>query len=162
MKASLFYLPSIGSRAEIEQGMAGMKPEFYQRMLKELSEQIILADNLGYDSVSFTEHHFHIEGFEMSQNPVLLDLARLGGGAKGVAAETRCGHRVRAAFQQQPGDRFRLPQHGPHEGLRPQPLIGLPNRFALIQQVGHLGCVSRDDGLKKQRPRVPGVAGQRR
>ena len=25
MKASLFYLPSIGSRAEIEAGMAGMK-----------------------------------------------------------------------------------------------------------------------------------------
>lgn len=27
MKASLFYLPSIGSRAEIEQGMAGMRPD---------------------------------------------------------------------------------------------------------------------------------------
>src|SRR6266566_873414 len=74
MKASLFYLPSIGSRAEIEAGMAGMNPLFYQRMLKELSEQIRLGDELGYDSVSFTEHHFHIEGFELSNNPVLLDL----------------------------------------------------------------------------------------
>src|SRR6188474_2603728 len=74
MKASLFYLPSIGSRAEIEQGMAGMNPHFYQRMLGELSEQIKLGDELGYDSVSFTEHHFHIEGFELSNNPVLLDL----------------------------------------------------------------------------------------
>jgi alkanesulfonate monooxygenase SsuD/methylene tetrahydromethanopterin reductase-like flavin-dependent oxidoreductase (luciferase family) len=74
MKASLFYLPSIGSRAEIEAGMAGMRPELYQRMLKELSEQIRMADELGYDSVSFTEHHFHIEGFELSNNPVLLDL----------------------------------------------------------------------------------------
>src|ERR1700730_1454975 len=74
MKASLFYLPSIGSRAEIEAGMAGMNPDFYQRMLKELSEQIRLGDELGYDSVSFTEHHFHIEGFELSNNPVLLDL----------------------------------------------------------------------------------------
>jgi alkanesulfonate monooxygenase SsuD/methylene tetrahydromethanopterin reductase-like flavin-dependent oxidoreductase (luciferase family) len=54
--------------------MAGMRPELYQRMLRELSEQIKLADELGYDSVSFTEHHFHIEGFEVSQNPVLLDL----------------------------------------------------------------------------------------
>src|SRR5260221_8961178 len=43
-------------------------------MLKELSEQIKLGDELGYDSVSFTEHHFHIEGFELSNNPVLLDL----------------------------------------------------------------------------------------
>jgi len=74
MKASLFYLPSIASRAEIEQGMAGMNPDFYQRMLKELTEQIKLGDALGYDSVSFTEHHFHIEGFELSNNPVLLDL----------------------------------------------------------------------------------------
>src|SRR5438093_9369893 len=74
MKASLFYLPSIGSRAEIEAGMAGMNPHFYQRMLQELTEQIQLGDELGYDSVSFTEHHFHIEGFELSNNPVLLDL----------------------------------------------------------------------------------------
>ena len=74
MKASLFYLPSIGSRAEIEAGMAGMRGDLYQRMLRELSEQIKLADGLGYDAVSFTEHHFHIEGFEVSQNPVLLDL----------------------------------------------------------------------------------------
>src|ERR1043166_3746052 len=74
MKASLFYLPTIGSRAEIEAGMAGMTPHFYQRMLGELSEQIKLGDALGYDSVSFTEHHFHIEGFELSNNPVLLDL----------------------------------------------------------------------------------------
>src|SRR5689334_9171201 len=74
MKASLFYLPSIGSRAEIEAGMAGMRPDLYQRMLKELSEQIRLGDELGYDSISFTEHHFHVEGFELSNNPVLLDL----------------------------------------------------------------------------------------
>jgi alkanesulfonate monooxygenase SsuD/methylene tetrahydromethanopterin reductase-like flavin-dependent oxidoreductase (luciferase family) len=54
--------------------MAGMNPHFYQRMLRELTEQIKLGDELGYDSVSFTEHHFHIEGFELSNNPVLLDL----------------------------------------------------------------------------------------
>ncbi|HZU77695.1 MAG TPA: LLM class flavin-dependent oxidoreductase, partial [Dehalococcoidia bacterium] len=46
----------------------------YQRMLAELREQAQLADELGYDSISFTEHHFHIEGFELSNNPVLLDL----------------------------------------------------------------------------------------
>jgi len=74
VKASLFYLPTIGSRAEIEAGMAGMRADLYQRMLRDLSEQIRLADELGYDSVSFTEHHFHIEGFEISNNPILLDL----------------------------------------------------------------------------------------
>ncbi|MBV9827777.1 MAG: LLM class flavin-dependent oxidoreductase [Alphaproteobacteria bacterium] len=74
MKASLFYLPTLGSRREIESGLAGMRPELYQRMLSEISEHVRLADDLGYDSVSFTEHHFHIEGFEVSNNPVLLDL----------------------------------------------------------------------------------------
>jgi len=74
MKVSLFYLPSIGSREEIERGLAGLRPDLYQRMLAEIKEQAQLADELGYDSISFTEHHFHIEGFEISNNPILLDL----------------------------------------------------------------------------------------
>ena len=74
MKLSLFYLPSIGSRDEIKKGMAGLRGDLYDRMLAEVSEQAKLADDLGYDSISFTEHHFHIEGFELSNNPVLLDL----------------------------------------------------------------------------------------
>ena len=59
---------------EIERGMAGLRPDLYQRMLAEIKEQAQLADGLGYDSISFTEHHFHIEGFELSNNPVMLDL----------------------------------------------------------------------------------------
>jgi len=74
MKVSLFYLPSIGSRAAIERGCAGLRGDLYTRMLAELGEQARLADDLGYDSISFTEHHFHVEGFELSNNPVLLDL----------------------------------------------------------------------------------------
>ncbi len=74
MRVGLFYLPSIGTKAEIEQGMAGTRDDLYQRMLLELREQAQLADQLGYESISFTEHHFHVEGFEISNNPVLLDL----------------------------------------------------------------------------------------
>ena len=74
MKTSLFYLPSVGSRAEIEQGQAGLRRELYGQMLREVSEQAKLADALGYDSISFTEHHFHVEGFELSNNPIMLDL----------------------------------------------------------------------------------------
>jgi len=70
----LFYLPSVGNRRDIEAGMAGLRSDLYQQMLREVLEQVRLADELGYDSVSFTEHHFHIEGFELSNNPVLLDL----------------------------------------------------------------------------------------
>ncbi len=54
--------------------MAGLRGDLYDRMLAEISEQARLADDAGYDSISFTEHHFHIEGFELSSNPVLLDL----------------------------------------------------------------------------------------
>ena len=74
MKTSLFYLPSVGSRTDIEQGRAGLRRELYGQMLREVTEQAKLADDLGYDSISFTEHHFHVEGFELSNNPVMLDL----------------------------------------------------------------------------------------
>ncbi len=74
MKTSLFYLPTIGSRQEIEAGLAGLDGALYSRMLSEIGEQARLADDLGYESISFTEHHFHVEGFEISNNPVLLDL----------------------------------------------------------------------------------------
>jgi alkanesulfonate monooxygenase SsuD/methylene tetrahydromethanopterin reductase-like flavin-dependent oxidoreductase (luciferase family) len=74
VKVSLFYLPSVGTRADITRGMAGVRPELYRQMLDDISAQARLADQMGYDSISFTEHHLHIEGFELSNNPVLLDL----------------------------------------------------------------------------------------
>ena len=39
MQVSVFYLPSIGSRSEIEKGMAGLRGDLYQQMLSELKEQ---------------------------------------------------------------------------------------------------------------------------
>ncbi|MGC1190575.1 MAG: LLM class flavin-dependent oxidoreductase, partial [Candidatus Binatus sp.] len=74
MKVSLFYLPSVGSKADIEKGRVGLQGHLYDQMLHDISGQARLADDLGYDSISFTEHHFHVEGFELSNNPVLLDL----------------------------------------------------------------------------------------
>jgi alkanesulfonate monooxygenase SsuD/methylene tetrahydromethanopterin reductase-like flavin-dependent oxidoreductase (luciferase family) len=74
LKTSLFYLPSVGSRADIEAGMAGLARRSLWTHAQEVSEQARLADALGYDSINFTEHHFHIEGIELSNNPVMLDL----------------------------------------------------------------------------------------
>src|SRR6202046_4350937 len=74
MKVSLFYLPSVGSKADIEKGRVGLQGHLYDQMLHDITGQARLADDLGYDSISFTEHHFHVEGFELSNNPVLLDL----------------------------------------------------------------------------------------
>ena len=73
MKIGTFYLPAIGSKAELQQGMAGRRTDLYQRMLKNLVEQAQYMDAHGYYGVGFTEHHFHIEGEEVSNNPVLLD-----------------------------------------------------------------------------------------
>lgn len=53
--------------------MAGQDPELYQQLLRDIRDLAVVADELGYDAIAFTEHHFHIEGFEISNNPVLLD-----------------------------------------------------------------------------------------
>lgn len=74
MEVGVFYLPTIGSKHELLQGMAGRRTDLYQRMLANLSEQIRYIDEHGYYGVAFTEHHFHIEGEEVSTNPILLDL----------------------------------------------------------------------------------------
>lgn len=71
----LFYTPLTGAtRQEIEAGMAGKDETHYQRMLTELGDQAQLADELGYDKLAISEHHFQVEGFEVPNNPVLLNV----------------------------------------------------------------------------------------
>jgi alkanesulfonate monooxygenase SsuD/methylene tetrahydromethanopterin reductase-like flavin-dependent oxidoreductase (luciferase family) len=43
-------------------------------MLRDIGEQLKAADDMGFWGFGFTEHHFHIEGFEISNNPILLGL----------------------------------------------------------------------------------------
>lgn len=74
MEVGLFYLPSIGNKAEISARMAGRRTDLYQRMLRDLAEQAVYLDDHGYYGVAFTEHHFHIEGEEVSTNPIMLDM----------------------------------------------------------------------------------------
>lgn len=47
MDASLFYLPGVGSRDDVEAGMAGLRGDLYQAMLRDVSEEARLADELG-------------------------------------------------------------------------------------------------------------------
>ena len=74
MKFILFYLPSVGTVSQTHKGMAGQNSQNYQNMLWQLSEQIKFADKAGFWGAAFTEHHFHIEGIEQSNNPILLGL----------------------------------------------------------------------------------------
>jgi hypothetical protein len=70
MKASIFCLPSVGSRAEIEAGMAATRPELYQRMLKELTELVKLADDLGYALVGTVDTVTRALEANMKRQPV--------------------------------------------------------------------------------------------
>ncbi|MEM7466404.1 MAG: LLM class flavin-dependent oxidoreductase [Pseudomonadota bacterium] len=73
MRLGAFLLPSAGaSPQEFERGFAGQNPNFYQRGLQDCSRLIRQVEDLGFDFVAFSEHHFHLEGLEISNNPVLL------------------------------------------------------------------------------------------
>ncbi len=74
MEVGVFYLPSTGSKQELLEGMAGQRTDLYQRMLRDMTEQLQYCDEHGYYGYASTEHHFHIEGEETSTNPVMLDL----------------------------------------------------------------------------------------
>ena len=99
MKVSLFYLPSVGSKADIEKGRVGLQGHLYDQMLHDITAQARLADDLGYDSISFTEHHFHVEGFEVSNNPVMLDLyiAMQTNACASASSESSCPLKIRFA-----------------------------------------------------------------
>ncbi|HVP30158.1 MAG TPA: LLM class flavin-dependent oxidoreductase [Myxococcota bacterium] len=74
MKIDLFAMPAVPATLEERERLrpVGRSTERYQRMLEELRHLCILADELGIDAFSTTEHHFHTEGNELSVNPVLL------------------------------------------------------------------------------------------
>ena len=74
MEVGILYLPSIGNKAEIMEGMAGRRTDLYQTMMDNLVTQAQYLDEHGYYGIAFTEHHFHIEGEEVSTNPIMLDL----------------------------------------------------------------------------------------
>ena len=74
MEIGAFYLSSVGRKSDIEVGMAGKRTDLYQQMLAEMSEQIVYMDDFGYYGSGTTEHHFHIEGEEVSTNPVMLNV----------------------------------------------------------------------------------------
>lgn len=72
MKFGLFMYCTIGRRGELEEGMAGRKPELYQRMLSEIAQYAEFADKAGYFGFGHPEHHLQIEGFEISNDPCLM------------------------------------------------------------------------------------------
>lgn len=74
MKFHLLQAGAIGRREEIEAGMAGQRPDLYQRFLEEVRLYVRLADELGYASYGHNEHHLQIEGFEETNHPGMFSL----------------------------------------------------------------------------------------
>jgi alkanesulfonate monooxygenase SsuD/methylene tetrahydromethanopterin reductase-like flavin-dependent oxidoreductase (luciferase family) len=74
MRFSLFMYCTVGRRAELEAGMAGRRPELYQRMLDKIAEYVRFADDAGYFGFGHPEHHLQIEGFEISTDPKLMSM----------------------------------------------------------------------------------------
>lgn len=73
MRLGTFLVPSAAaSPADYAKGYAGANPNYYQRALFENGEIIKQCEQLGFDFVAFSEHHFHLEGIEVSNNPILL------------------------------------------------------------------------------------------
>jgi alkanesulfonate monooxygenase SsuD/methylene tetrahydromethanopterin reductase-like flavin-dependent oxidoreductase (luciferase family) len=72
VKFGLFVYCTVGRRAELEAGMAGTRPELYQRMIHELADVAAFADDAGYYAFGHPEHHLQIEGFEISNDPCLM------------------------------------------------------------------------------------------
>jgi alkanesulfonate monooxygenase SsuD/methylene tetrahydromethanopterin reductase-like flavin-dependent oxidoreductase (luciferase family) len=79
MKVSVFAMPTIPATLKERDRLRpiGRNTERYQMMLEELRTIAVLADELGYDAFSTTEHHLHSEGGEAMPDPLLLyaDLA---------------------------------------------------------------------------------------
>ena len=74
MRFHLMQTGVIGRRAELEAGMAGQRPDLYQRYLAEIRDYIRLADDLGYAGYCQPEHHLQIEGFEVTNHPGMFSL----------------------------------------------------------------------------------------
>jgi len=68
-----FLLPSASAPIDaFERGFAGQNPNFYQQALRDNGRIVRQLEDLGFDFVAFSEHHFHLEGLELSNNPVML------------------------------------------------------------------------------------------
>jgi alkanesulfonate monooxygenase SsuD/methylene tetrahydromethanopterin reductase-like flavin-dependent oxidoreductase (luciferase family) len=79
MKFNLFILPTIPATSEERERLRpiGRNNDTYQQMLQEVRDIAQMAEDMGFDAMSTTEHHFHSEGFEASVAPLMLytDLA---------------------------------------------------------------------------------------
>ncbi|MFI9387338.1 LLM class flavin-dependent oxidoreductase [Kutzneria sp. NPDC052558] len=76
MKFSLFYPVSLGSPTArpLGSGLLGLDGPLYGQAVEELRQQAVLADETGWTSLMMAEHHFEVEGYHVTPNPLLLNV----------------------------------------------------------------------------------------
>jgi alkanesulfonate monooxygenase SsuD/methylene tetrahydromethanopterin reductase-like flavin-dependent oxidoreductase (luciferase family) len=76
MKLNLFAMPTIPATVEerLRERPVGRSTPRYQMMIDELRSLAVMADGLGIDAFSTTEHHFHTEGLEGMPNTIALSI----------------------------------------------------------------------------------------
>ena len=73
MKFMYFFYPALAASLEERKRMRPIArhTEPWQKMFAEVVELSRMAEDLGFEAVSFPEHHLHTEGAEMGSLPVL-------------------------------------------------------------------------------------------
>ena len=74
MKFGMFYPVAVASEADLGKGLWGLDRTRYMTAIDELREQAIAADETGWTSMMFAEHHFEIEGYHVTPNPLMLNV----------------------------------------------------------------------------------------
>ncbi|MCW2939293.1 MAG: Luciferase-like, subgroup, partial [Actinomycetia bacterium] len=74
MKFSLFYPVAVASAARLGTGLLGLDRALYHTAIGELREQAICADEYGWTSMMLAEHHFEVEGYQVTPNPLMLNV----------------------------------------------------------------------------------------
>lgn len=76
MEFALFYPVStaVPGTQDLGTGLLGLDSNLYQQTVDELREQAICADETGWTSLMMAEHHFEVEGYHVTPNPLLLNV----------------------------------------------------------------------------------------
>ncbi|MAK55526.1 MAG: hypothetical protein CML17_06745, partial [Pusillimonas sp.] len=73
MKFNILVIPFMRRRGETV-SLAGRDRTRFRPMLDAVKDQMVFAENLGYDGFCLTEHHMQVEGIETTTNPIMWNL----------------------------------------------------------------------------------------
>lgn len=74
MRFSLFYQLALSPPGNLGTGLAGLDRTRYQATIAELRQQAQCADETGWTSFMLAEHHFESEGYQVTPNPLMLNV----------------------------------------------------------------------------------------